>query len=718
MITFRISPYLMRTPLAIAVALLVSACAAKAPPPSAPPKSPEPSFAEKSSWILRLEDERTLRDPAPPAPPPPPPVKGEKPPVVAAPPPPQPDLVRLLGDTTTPRIRRQAALAVGRVGLPEGVPPLVKLLADPDQEVRQTAAFALGLIGDASARDPLIGALRDPSPLVKGSAAEALGLIGDRSAADAVGQMAAEIVQSGAAAQIPGPDADAVRDTPVAALRLALFALVRLNAYNQLAAAVLDGAQPRVRWWPVAFALQRLEDPRALPALLTLAKDPQPYTRAFAAKGLGATKDRSAVPVLVPLVDGPDRAVAVEAIRSLGRLGDPAGAPPLLKLIAAPKADAQLRLEAVTAIGGIKGDGVIDLLLDVLGDPSPPVRAAAIRSLAQLDQENFITVLSGLDPDPHWSVRSALATVLGTLPAEIGLPRLLAMRDDQDERVIPAVLTSLAALRAPDAVNFLSERLKAGDPVVRAAAATSLGRLKAPSGPALLSEAYQAGRKDTTYVARAAALAALVEYGADAAKPTLTDALSDGDWAVRVRAAALLKQLDPSTDAAVRIRPAPTGRPASAYEVPRLHAPAVSTQVFIDTDRGTIQIELAVVDAPFAVETFVTLARKGFYDGLTFHRVVPDFVIQGGDPRGDGEGGPGFTIRDELSQRPYLRGVVGIALDWEDTGGSQFFITHSPQPHLDARYTVIGRVLSGMEVVDQIQPWDVMRRVRVWDGDQ
>jgi HEAT repeat protein len=709
----------MRTTLAIAVALFASACAAKAPPPPpAPPKSPEPSFAEKSSWILRLEDQRALRDPTPPAPPPPPPpVKGEKPPVVVAPPPP-PDLVRLLGDTTTPRIRRQAALAIGRVGLPEGVPPLVKLLADPDPEVRQIAAFALGLIGDPSARDALVGALRDPSPLVKGSAAEALGLIGDRSAADAVGQMAAEIVQSGAVAQTPGPDADAARDTPVGALRLALFALVRLNAYDQLAAAVLDGAQPRVRWWPVAFALQRLEDPRALPALLTLAKDPHPYTRAFAAKGLGATKDRSAVPVLVPLVDGPDRPVAVEAIRSLGRLGDPAGAPPLLKLIGATKADPQLRLEAVTAIGGIKGDGVIDLLLDVLGDPSPTVRAAAIRSLAQLDQENFVTVLSGLDPDAHWSVRSALASVLGTLPAEIGLPRLQAMRDDQDERVVPAVLTSLAALRAPDAVNFLSERLKTGDPVVRAAAATALGRLKAPSGPALLADAYQAGRKDTTYVARAAALAALVEYGADAAKPALTEALSDSDWAVRVRAAALLKQLDASSDAAVRIRPAPTGRPDSAYEVPRLHAPTVSTQVFIDTDRGTIQIELAVVDAPFAVETFVTLARKGFYDGLTFHRVVPDFVIQGGDPRGDGEGGPGFTIRDELNQRPYLRGVVGIALDWEDTGGSQFFITHSPQPHLDARYTVIGRVLSGMDVVDQIQPGEVMRRVRVWDGVQ
>ena len=150
----------------------------------------------------------------------------------------------------------------------------------------------------------------------------------------------------------------------------------------------------------------------------------------------------------------------------------------------------------------------------------------------------------------------------------------------------------------------------------------------------------------------------------------------------------------------------------------RLLTPPVSTHVFIDTDRGTIQIELAVVDAPLTVETFVTLARKGFYNGLTFHRVVPNFVIQGGDPRGDGEGGPGFTIRDELSQQPYLRGIVGIALDWKDTGGSQFFITHSPQPHLDGRYTVVGRVISGMEVVDQIQPSDVMRRVRVWDGVQ
>ena len=155
------------------------------------------------------------------------------------------------------------------------------------------------------------------------------------------------------------------------------------------------------------------------------------------------------------------------------------------------------------------------------------------------------------------------------------------------------------------------------------------------------------------------------------------------------------EQLEPQTDADARIRPAPTRLSSEAYQPSSLINPPVSTQAFIDTDRGTIQIELAVLDAPLTVDNFVALARRGFFNGLPFHRVVPDFVVQAGDPRGDGEGGPGYTIRDEINERPYLRGTVGMALDWADTGGSQFFITHSPQPHLDAKYTVFGRVMSG-----------------------
>ena len=163
--------------------------------------------------------------------------------------------------------------------------------------------------------------------------------------------------------------------------------------------------------------------------------------------------------------------------------------------------------------------------------------------------------------------------------------------------------------------------------------------------------------------------------------------------------------------------PAPTTIAADVYEATRLVNPPVSPQLYIDTDRGTIQVELAVLDAPLTVENFVALARKGYFDGIGIHRVVPNFVVQDGDPRGDGEGGPGYTIRDEFNQLPYLRGTVGMALDpWPDTGGSQYFITHSPQPHLDAKYTVFGRVVAGMDVVDKLQQGDVVRKVRVWDG--
>ena len=142
------------------------------------------------------------------------------------------------------------------------------------------------------------------------------------------------------------------------------------------------------------------------------------------------------------------------------------------------------------------------------------------------------------------------------------------------------------------------------------------------------------------------------------------------------------------------------------------------------TSKGEIIIKLDYEGAPLTVCNFVGLATgkldatkgKPFYDGLTFHRVVDDFVIQGGDPRGDGSGGPGWTLRSELSRAPFERGTVGIADSGRDTGGSQFFVTHSPQPHLEARYTVFARVVAGMEVVDRLQPWDEILRVRVWDG--
>ena len=262
--------------------------------------------------------------------------------------------------------------------------------------------------------------------------------------------------------------------------------------------------------------------------------------------------------------------------------------------------------------------------------------------------------------------------------------------------------------------EVLVERLKADDFVVRAAAANGLLELKATGAVRALFDAYQATTGDSTYVARAALLTALNGLDPATARPLLQQALQDKDWALRVKAAMLLHDQG-VTDTAAAMRPAPV-RPMDDATRQSLLAPQFSPHAFIETDRGTVEIELAIVDAPMTVGNFMDLARKGFFNGIAIHRVVPDFVVQDGDPRGDGEGGPGYTIRDEINEQPYLRGTVGMALDWKDTGGSQWFITHSPQPHLDARYTVFGHVVNGIEVVDRIQGGDVIRRIQIWDG--
>ena len=137
-------------------------------------------------------------------------------------------------------------------------------------------------------------------------------------------------------------------------------------------------------------------------------------------------------------------------------------------------------------------------------------------------------------------------------------------------------------------------------------------------------------------------------------------------------------------------------------------------RVTITTDRGVMVADLDPSLAPAAVNNFVGLARRGFYDGLTFHRVVPDFVVQGGDPKGNGTGGPGHTIKAEFNPRQHARGTVAMARSQHpDSAGSQFYITYGPQPHLDGHYTVFGQVIAGMDHVDRIKPGDRMKSVAI-----
>lgn len=141
--------------------------------------------------------------------------------------------------------------------------------------------------------------------------------------------------------------------------------------------------------------------------------------------------------------------------------------------------------------------------------------------------------------------------------------------------------------------------------------------------------------------------------------------------------------------------------------------PKKTYRATIQTDRGDIELELYPQHAPKTVNNFVFLAREGFYDGVTFHRVIDDFVIQGGDPTGTGRGGPGYRFEDEVKDNPlrHETGVISMANAGPNTNGSQFFITHSPQPHLDGRHTVFGKVVGGMDVVNAIRQGDKMIKV-------
>jgi cyclophilin family peptidyl-prolyl cis-trans isomerase/HEAT repeat protein len=594
---------------------------------------------------------------------------------------------------------------------------LAAALKDEDEFVRETAAFAMGLLGLEAAAPALEAALKDPSVTVRGRAAEGLGLIGKPASALAIAD-----VSVGCRATLAGiaPDDEALPKTPeIEACRLALLALVRLKSFDALARVALDeSGRPVSTWWPVAFALQRIHDPRAASALLALVSVPGAvYTPSFAIRGLATLGDRRVLPIAQSIAanTNADVRLRIAAVSAMGRVAGPDGTTALLDLLRAAATPRNLAVEVVNALGATKDPRAFDALLAQTRDPWATMRAAALAAAANVDAEDFLLVVPSLGADRDWSVRAALAGIFAKLtPARVrgALEDLLA---DSDTRVRGPALEALAAIQAPDLPARLSAALDAPDFVLRATAARLMGEARPEGGAEKLVAAYARGSSDATYSARVAALDSLAKYGGDVARMTLRRALADPEWPVRTRAAALLSSLG-ETDV-MSITPAPIRQALEFFESDRLLHPRYSPLAIIETARGTIEIELDVVSAPLSTVSFIELARAGFFTGLKIHRLVPNFVVQAGDPRGDGEGGPGYTIRDELSPTPYVRGTVGMALDFKDTGGSQFFITLSPQPHLDGKYAVFGKVVKGLDVLDQLSQWDVIERVRIWDGE-
>jgi cyclophilin family peptidyl-prolyl cis-trans isomerase len=325
--------------------------------------------------------------------------------------------------------------------------------------------------------------------------------------------------------------------------------------------------------------------------------------------------------------------------------------------------------------------------------------------------------------EPGWRPRSAAARIYaraagkpGFAPSALRTGLESAIRD-ADGRVSTAALEAAVAA-AGDSVARIRPLLEAGlenpDFYARVNAIGGLGQIADPASAPLLFDSYARAQRDSM---DDAAIAAVDALGAVAKKdPSVGRAFfarfpRSGDYLVRQHAAAAF-----GDSVALRAwgAPLPIMARRELDEYRRLVRAGQATprpRARIVTDRGTIELELFADDAPLTVENFLSLARRGYFNGQEWPRVVPNFVIQGGDPRGDTNGGPGYSIRDEIDRHPYLGGSLGMALSGPDTGGSQWFVTHSPQPHLDGTYTVFGRVVRGMGVVDQVLPGDRIIRV-------
>jgi cyclophilin family peptidyl-prolyl cis-trans isomerase len=280
---------------------------------------------------------------------------------------------------------------------------------------------------------------------------------------------------------------------------------------------------------------------------------------------------------------------------------------------------------------------------------------------------------------------------------------------------LPDIMRAFAAFKPETLDKALRPLLHEEDVVVRATAAELIAELPpADENSAALIAALSPALKDTSNDAALSLLDALGKQKSARAIEAVKSALDSDDQLIRRRAVAILKA-NAAGDFSSRIGTVRTRNTIADYRraLARIGKP---THAVVMTKKGSFTVELLPEESPLNVDNFMQLAKRGYFNGITFHRVVPNFVIQGGDPRGDGNGGPGYQIRCEINEVSFERAAVGMALSGKDTGGSQWFVTHSPQPHLDGGYTVFGQVIEGMEVVDRIDRGDEIISVSVTEA--
>jgi peptidylprolyl isomerase len=663
------------------------------------------------------------------------------------------------GLLTRPELQAVADLGIARDG-----PALAQRLQDPDAAVRARAAFALASVQDSGAVAALLSALDDPDPRVRADVAFALGQSADSSAGgalldalaaeqdaavrarllDALGKTGGAPSLGRLAALPPLPGEEAALAMAIA--RYGLRGVFDPAAVARLAA-LLGHDEPAVRE-AAAYPLGRWREH----AVWAEAAGPA----ARAALDQAYTFQYGGPTAVAPAGPAPE----IHLVAGLGRLADPADTPRLLHWLE-DAVDWRVRTSAARALGARTGEeGVGRALMDALLDPSTHVGVTAAAALAGADSLSDTLIhdiaVWTTTHRAQWHVAGELLPALAKTEVERFVLLWLLWLDGSDPGNFPAQAKAMRALgkgREPTSFRVLEEAAGREDASVAAAAVAGLaerwGRgivdstatadrywaafvkalergdiatvteaapivadstFRSRGAVDLLARTYRALAAPRDIEAIMAVLEALGKTGDPAARPVLEEALGHADPVLRRAAANALSALTGETI------PVPAGPepPVRAVDWEALAALGPAPRLVLETERGRMVVELDAEQAPITVQTIAEFARAGRYDGVPFHRVVANFVIQGGDfERRDGYGGPGFEIVSEFTRIPYRRGTIGMASAGKDTEGSQYFLTHSIQPHLDGRYTAFGMLVEGFEALDAILESDVVVRATI-----
>lgn len=405
---------------------------------------------------------------------------------------------------------------------------------------------------------------------------------------------------------------------------------------------------------------------------------------------------------LAKYVNDKDPVVAARACIAIGRLQNTAGNQTLVAVLSDTKRSDAVRAAAAFALGLIGSTSSVDPLTRAVRGGAPPIAAMAANALGRIGGSGAIDALWPLLNDPDATVRAQAAVSLGE-SGYTGAPSI----DFAHRKVAGDALAS----------NIFAER----DPEVRWREAWALARgyyqNEAPALRRLLS--------DDGELERMYGVAGLGRLRDRSYALPIRLLANDRAWRVRVAVRDALVLLHDPTKVDIKAPAVPAYDLATPQPVASTAPFGAHPQVAIVTGKGVIVLELFPDAAPYSVDNFLTLTDRGFYNNLTYFRVIENFVVQGGDPKNTGDGDPGYTIPAELNSIEQLTGIISYGLNYDpkanvplvDSAGSQYYITESPQLHLDRGFTVFGRVVRGMAVVDAIAPQpgnaspDVAKRV-------